>query len=116
MNFLFILEASTGERLTEGFVALLAGMGTVFAILILISVVISLFKHIKTGEITHDHKADRINAAVEIKPVVEEVAVQDDLELIAVIMAAIAASLDTTSDKLQVKSFRRISNKNGYSR
>ena len=38
MNFLFILEATTGERLSEGFVALLAGMGTVFAILILISI------------------------------------------------------------------------------
>jgi len=116
MNFLFILEATTGDRLTEGFVALIAGMGTVFTILILISVIISLFKHIKNGEITHEHKETRINATVETKAVVEEVSVQDDLELIAVIMAAIAASLETTTDKLQVKSFRRISNKNGLSR
>lgn len=113
MNYLFILEAATSDRLSEGFVALIAGMGTVFVILILISVVISLFKFIKNGEITHEHKEAQINATVETKPV--EVDIQDDLELIAVIMAAVAASLDTTTDKLQVKSFRRI-NKNGFSR
>lgn len=109
MNFLFLLEASTGDRLAEGFVALLAGMGTVFAILILISVVISLFKFIKNGEITHEHKEARVNATVETKNV--EVNEQDDLELIAVITAAIAASLETTTDQLQVKSFRRVSKK-----
>jgi len=116
MNFLFILEASTGERLAEGFVALIAGMGTVFAILVLISVVISLFKHIKTGQIKHgEHKEVKINATIETLPdKVEEV--QDDLELIAVIMAAIAASLETTTDQLQVKSFRRINNKKSISR
>jgi Na+-transporting methylmalonyl-CoA/oxaloacetate decarboxylase gamma subunit len=113
MNTLFLLKASLGERLSEGLIALLAGMGTVFAILILISIVISLFKYMKTGEITHVHDDRKFNAFVEDLPATEEV--QDDLELIAVIMAAIAASLETTTDQLQVKSFRRI-NKNGFSR
>ena len=33
---------------------------------------------------------------------------QDDLELVAVITAAIAASLGTSSDKLQVRSLRKV--------
>lgn len=41
-----------------------------------------------------------------IEPVAEEIV--DDLELVAVIVATIAASLGTTTDKLQVRSLRRV--------
>ncbi|OON96558.1 MAG: hypothetical protein ATN32_06310 [Candidatus Epulonipiscium fishelsonii] len=41
-----------------------------------------------------------------IEPVKEEVV--DDLELVAVIIATIATSLGTTTDKLQVRSLRRV--------
>lgn len=41
-----------------------------------------------------------------IEPVEEEIV--DDLELVAVIVATIAASLGTTTDKLQVRSLRRV--------
>ena len=131
MNTLFLLEASVATDvaenwLAEGVTALISGMGGVFLILILISSVIGLFKYIKTGEITHEHKEARINAMVEKKPVVVPEEIQpvqvvqeiqgDDLELIAAITAAIAVTLDTTTDKLIVKSFRRISNKYGMKR
>lgn len=49
--------------------------------------------------------------------VIEEVVVaieensQDELELIAVITAAIAASMGTTSDQLQVRSLRKVQRK-----
>lgn len=91
--------------LTESLKALVAGMGTVFVILILIALVISAFQHIK-----HESKSEeKIETVEESVGVVEDV--NDDLELVAVITAAIASSLNTTSDKLVVRSFRRM-NKN----
>lgn len=113
MNLMFLLEAqnvSTSERLTEGVTALISGMGAVFLILVLISTIISLFKFLKAGEITHEHKEARINAVVETQ--LEEEPEEDPMELIAVITAAVAASLGTTTDRLQVRSFRRIGSKN----
>ena len=49
-----------------------------------------------------------IATAVEEVAATEEMPVQDDLELVAVITAVIAASMGTTSDQLQVRSLRKI--------
>jgi len=96
----------------EGLTALISGMGTVFVILILISFVISLFKYISAGENKHD-KNSKVNAKIEETPhIAEAVNEQDDLELIAVITAAVAVSMNTSTDKLRVKSLRRV-NKTG---
>jgi glutaconyl-CoA/methylmalonyl-CoA decarboxylase subunit delta len=131
MNLFILAEAGIGWRLAleEGTTALVAGMGTVFLVLIAISFVIGLLKYIKFGEITHVHKEARINVVVEtklpevpveqsIEPLLEQsiTPTLDDLELVAAITAAIAATLDTTTDKLIVKSFRRINSKRGLSR
>lgn len=119
MNLFVLLESGVDFKwaLSEGVTAMVAGMGTVFVVLIVISYVISLLKHFNFGEITHEHKEARINAVVEKnEPVVVESPKMDDLELVAVITAAIAASMNTTTDKLQVKSFRRINSKTGLSR
>ena len=90
--------------LIEGLTALISGMTTVFAVLILISGIISLFKYIKKGEVKHPaHAEAKINAVVEKA---EEK--KDDRELVAVITAAIAATLNTHQDNLIVKSFRRV--------
>lgn len=88
----------------EGVVALVSGMGIVFIVLILISIIIWSFQFIeqpkkKTIEVPKE--------APKSVPVVQEEEA-DDLELVAVITAAIAASLNTSTDKLQVKSFRKI--------
>lgn len=119
MQLFVLLESGVDFKwaLSEGVTAMVAGMGTVFIVLIVISYVISLLKHFNFGEIKHEHKEARINVVVEEKVSVPEVVnVPDDLELIAVITAAIAASMNTTTDQLQVKSYRRISSKTGLSR
>ncbi|GMQ60100.1 hypothetical protein AN1V17_45000 [Vallitalea sediminicola] len=90
------------SNLSEGVIALISGMGIVFAVLILIAIIIWAFKFIKQP----DKKEVVVPEPLPVQAPVEEET--DDLELVAVITAAIAASLNTTTDKLQVKSFRKI--------
>ena len=88
-------EFSTGEILKKAGLNTLLGMGTVFAVLIFISIVISLFKFIPSGSQKKAAQAAPVKAEAEAEaaPAVEEVAEEaDDLELIAVISAAIAAA------------------------
>lgn len=47
---------------------------------------------------------------VEVAPTVEESSEMDDLELVAVITATIAASMGTSTDRLQVRSLRKTNN------
>lgn len=115
LNNIFFLTTTTSERLQEGLIALISSMATVFAILILISLIITLFKYIKSGEIVHTHEQSKITAVVEKKSHEAREETNDE-ELVAVITAAIAASLETTTDQLHVKSFRRITSNNHYSR
>ncbi len=78
-------------------------MGIVFAVLIFISILISCFKLI--GKIQNKQNASQ--NTTEVAPVVEENLV-DNLELVAVITAAIAASSETESaDGLVVRSIIR---------
>ncbi len=101
----------------EGVKALIAGMGTVFIILIIISFVISMIKHVNITkkEIVHvedglhDNKL-HLAAVVEVAETAEPK--QDENELVAIIAAAVAASLNTTTDRLQVRSLRRIGSSN----
>ena len=90
----------------------LMGMGTVFAVLIFISLIISCFKVIpkitearanknkKANITTEEDKSETVSAN-------ETVDVSDDLELIAVIASAIAASENTSTDSFVVRSIRR---------
>lgn len=88
----------------EGVKALVCGMTTVFVVLIVIAIIIDLFKFIKPKTTEKKHEHNEIVAIIE-KGTPKQ---QDDLEIIAVITAAIAASLNTTSDNLVVTSFRKI--------
>lgn len=94
----------------------LLGMGTVFAVLILISLIISCFSLISKIQSGAEKKVEAPKAepvkAVEnaVAQIVaqEESAVADDTELIAVIAAAIAASEGATStDGFVVRSIKR---------
>ena len=78
---------------------------TVFAVLILISLVISCFKIFPYLE--SKKKAGQTETAV--KETVQDVpaAQQDNTELIAVIAAAIAASTGTSTDDFVVRSIKR---------
>lgn len=109
---------STGEILEKAGMNTLLGMGVVFAVLILISLIISCFNFIPAIERKFSKKkAAEKKAAVPAAPVTSapvpaaapaETAVTDDLELVAVITAAVAASMGTASaDGFVVRSIKR---------
>lgn len=104
-------EYSLGEILKKAGLNTVLGMGTVFAVLIFISLIISLFKYIPALENALRRKPKQSQAPAPkeseipvVAPVQEEA---DDLELIAVISAAIAAAEGTSSDGFVVRSIRR---------
>ena len=87
-------------------------MGTVFAVLILISLIIALFGLIPKIQAAFSDKGEEqkkpevVNAPVVTPAVVEEE--DDDTELVAVIAAAIAAyEGSTNTDGFVVRSIRR---------
>ena len=105
-------ENSIGAKMASAGANTLMGMGTVFAVLIFISLIISCFKVIpkitearanknkKANITTEEDKSENVSAN-------ETVDVSDDLELIAVIASAIAASENTSTDRFVVRSIRR---------
>lgn len=103
----------TGEILKNAGLNTVLGMGTVFAVLILIAFIISLFKFIPAIQAAFSKKpaaaaeksAAPAQAAPAAAPAAEEVF--DDTELIAVISAAIAAAEGTGTDGFIVRSIRR---------
>ncbi|MCI8295900.1 MAG: OadG family protein [Lachnospiraceae bacterium] len=109
---------SRSENMVKAAVHTAIGMGTVFLVLIFISLVIGGFKYINQWEKRSKEKAAHAQApaAAPPAPAAQPAAVAgaveedltDDLELVAVITAAIAASMGSTStDGLVVRSIRR---------
>lgn len=90
-------------QLMEGVTALIAGMGTVFAILILISVIISLFKYINVEkEVFHE-------MPVESTPLVQNEVDADEMNrVVAAITVALATELNVSADRLVVRNVRRL--------
>ena len=103
---------STGEVMTKAGLNTLMGMGTVFVVLILIAFIISSFSIISKLQNAFAKKEKKTETAVAnaVAQIVEnEEAQEDDLELIAVIAAAIAASEGAASaDGYVVRSIRKI--------
>ena len=100
---------SLGEIMEKAGLNTLLGMGTVFAVLIFISFLISLFKYIPAIQNAFGKKKDekKEETKATVSETVEEVDETDDLELIAVISAAIAAAEETTTDGFVVRSIKR---------
>ena len=106
------------QWLVEGLTATISGVITVFLVLIFIAFLISLLKY--TDKLNYrkwfvDKKKTRVDKDLNrARPqpltvdVVKEVE-KEDLQLIAVITAAIAATLNTSTDELIVRSIRRVS-------
>lgn len=92
------VNRSFGELMQNAALNTLLGMGTVFIVLILIAFIISLFKYISEIEAKLKEKKEKTvdtakavdNAVAQIIET-EQNAAADDLELVAVISAAIAA-------------------------
>lgn len=111
-------QLSLGEILQKAGLNTILGMGTVFAVLIFLAFLISMMKYIPNLlEMFTKKDAENAQPVAEVvqqsTPVVEptkpavKVDTVDDLELIAVITAAIAAQEGTTTDGFVVRSIRR---------
>lgn len=109
----FVPEYTTREKMAKAGMNTLMGMGTVFCVLIIISILIYCFKFI--GILEKRMKEKNVPAAPAPAPVAAAPAVEaaeeeelvDDLELVAVITAAIAAATNASEDGLVVRSIKR---------
>lgn len=120
------------EWLVQGLTATISGVLTVFLVLILIALIIGSLQYLinprKTIERWKEVRTAKKRAAAKQETVITtDVAKQaeavgtgqattDDKELVAVITAAIAASLGISSDKLIVRSIRRADTGRGWHR
>ena len=109
---------TTGQKMSKAVMNTIIGMGTVFIVLIFISFIIGLFKYISVFEnkkkAKNDASADAQgvnNAIAQIVSNEEQDEEMDDLELVAVITAAIAASENTSTDGLVVRSIRKVNSR-----
>lgn len=111
------VEYTFGEKMQKAGLNTLLGMGTVFLVLILISAIISCFNLIPKVQAMFAKKPNKEEvktAAVDntIAQIIEKEELLDDLELVAVISAAIAASEGAAStDGFVVRSIKRAGNK-----
>ena len=94
------------EALAEGLSVTGVGLAIVFAVLVILMLVMMLMKQIFYKDPAKAKKAAPV-AAPAVKSEEKKV---DEGELIAVLTAAIAASLNTSTYNLQIKSYRRIEN------
>lgn len=106
------VERTFGELMTNAALNTLLGMGTVFAVLILISFIISAFGLISKVEDALKNKASKKEIKEEavnntIAQIEEREELADDLELVAVIAAAIASYEGTSTDGFVVRSIRK---------
>ena len=107
------VNATFGELMTKAAMNTLLGMGSVFAVLILIMFIISLFGYIPKIQAMFAKKEEKpaapAPAPVAAAPVVEEAVEEaDDYALVAVIAAAIAAyEGQTTTDGFVVRSIKK---------
>ena len=113
-----LLEKSMGERLQIGVLYTVLGMAIVFAVLILISLMISLFKYIPKIQARFEGKTEKKIEDVDNNPVDntiaqiqerEEQELMENLELVSVITAAIQAYQgdDVPEDGFIVRSIRK---------
>ena len=106
-----------GEKMSKAALNTVMGLAVVF--IMLISLIIYCFKFIHEAEerAAAKKKASEPAPAPAPAPVVEEtVEEEDDLELVAVIAAAIAASEGTDPNGLVVRSIKRVGKTNNWKR
>lgn len=104
-----------GEKMQKAGLNTLMGMGTVLLVLIFMSYLFSLFKYISKFENMLKARKEKGKVVEEVPSEVTQVEeveeeLVDDLELVAVITAAIAASEGTSADGLVVRSIKRANN------
>ncbi len=106
-------EKTLGENMMEAGMNFIIGMCTVFVVLIFLTFVIGLLKPL-AEKIEGVKKKEEPQTQAPPVPVIaeeEQKDLTDDLELVAVITAAIAASENTSSDGFVVRSIKRAKNR-----
>ena len=109
---------SMGEKMKNAALNTVTGMGVVVIVLAFLSILIGAFKYVNKAEQAIANKKNKnteshidstigqITTKEEIEEEIEEEV--DDLEVIAVITAAIAAMEQTTTDGFVVRSIKRV--------
>lgn len=106
------------ESFMVGVPVLVVGLAIVFAVLIILWGVLELFRIIfyeapkkKAEAAKQAKKVEVVKAEPKIEaPAAPAAPAEDEEELVAVLMAAIAASMGTSAGGLRIKSFRRVDN------
>ena len=95
------------EALSEGLKVTVVGLCIVFSVLIILMLVMMLMKVVFYKDPSKAVKEVKAEPEMTTAAVSEDI---DETELIAVLTAAIAASLNTSTYNLNIKSYRRIEN------
>ena len=104
----FAQAADMKSRLENALMNTVLGMGTVFAMLIAIALIIYCFKIIPVIQKKFAKKEEPVAETSKAAPVsAAPVQETDDLELVAVIAAAIAASENVPVDSFRVRTIKR---------
>lgn len=107
-------KLSLAEALSVGLSTTVIGLAIVFAVLIILMLVLMAMKYVFAPS---NKKTAETTAPVIPTPSVGEKTETDDEELIAIFAAAIAASLNTSTYNLKIKSYRRTdTNANAWQR
>lgn len=102
---------SVTEALGEGVMVTVVGLIIVFSVLIILMLVMMGMKKIFYKEPAKTEiKADEVQKSVSQQEQPPEEQPAEDPNLIAVLAAAVAASLNTSTYNLKIKSYRRIDN------
>ena len=101
--------SSVSEALSVGGAVALQGMCIVFSVLILLMIVLFLMRVVFYKD---PSKQKQVQQAAEAPAEAIDTEIDtDDDELIAVLTAEVAASLNTSTYHLKIKSYRRVGNK-----
>lgn len=99
------------DSLSIGGQVTVIGVAIVFAVLIILMFVLKIMEKIFAPKtVKTENKIEAVAPVVEEKKAPVVSSEETDEELIAVITAAIAASLNTSTYNLKIKSFRRVAN------
>lgn len=100
-------KMSLADALSIGLSTTIVGLSTVFLVLIVLMLVVMAMKYI----FAEKHKKAKKNEMT-VEPVITAEPEKNEEELIAVLTAAVAASLNTSTYNLKIKSYRRIASNN----
>ncbi len=100
---------SLSEALSMGGETTVIGLCIVFSVLIILMIVLYLFRVIFYKDPKKQAAKNPVPVEPTPAPIAEESSADmDEEELIAVLTAAVAASLNTSTYNLQIKSYRRV--------